>query len=205
MPRRSLEYMDRQRLRFCEAAMACFRRKGVVATSLTDICNETGLTMGALYKLFNSRDDLLEATLQFLLTRRNNRLRGDTWDDLKIALLTYRDELEHNPFWRELQGVADWNERLRTLRVREATYILSQIEQQLETYTANREIRPPFDLRRTAHLISVIFDGSLTEVRTDEALRVDQEDFGTYLDLAVGFTGLKPHPRAPHLASVGSE
>jgi len=44
MPKRSPEYMQQQRLRFCEAAMACFRRKGVVATSLNDICEEAGLS-----------------------------------------------------------------------------------------------------------------------------------------------------------------
>jgi AcrR family transcriptional regulator len=43
----------------------------VAATNLTDICAEAGLSMGALYKHFSSREDLLEAILQLRLQHRN--------------------------------------------------------------------------------------------------------------------------------------
>ena len=45
MPRRTPEYMLSQRLRFCEGAMVCFRRKGIAATNLNDM-NRAGSTGG---------------------------------------------------------------------------------------------------------------------------------------------------------------
>lgn len=186
MPKRSADYMLGRRVAFCEAALACFRRKGVVATSLTDICEETGLSMGALYKHFSSRDELLVAVLQYRLTSRNEALKGDNWDDLKAAILAFREEMSGDPFWREFQGVADWNAGLHDLRVAEGQAILVQVEQFLRRYAEAGEIAPTLDLRRTAHLVSVIIDGSMVALRSDAALRVGLEDLAAYLDLAVG-------------------
>ncbi|WP_162935723.1 TetR/AcrR family transcriptional regulator [Tsuneonella amylolytica] len=186
MPKRSREYMDSQRLRFCEAAMACFSRNGVVATNLTDICDETGLSMGALYKHFASRDELLVAVLQLRLEHRNALLRGETWAELRDALLRYRNDLDGLPFWRELQAMADWNERLAGIRVEQAGLILAQIKEQLARYVATGEISPAFDLSRTTQLVSIIFEGSLTSVRSSGDLHIVLEDLADYLDLAVG-------------------
>lgn len=187
MPRRSPEYMQNQRLRFCEAAMACFSRKGVTASNLTDICDEAGLSMGALYKHFSSREDLLEAVLQLQLTRRNELLVGKSWTDLRGGIVRYRQQLEQSPFWRELEGVVDWNQRLKSVRIREGRVILEQLRWQLEAYAEAGEIAPPFDLTRTAQLVSVVFSGSLANVRASGDLAVSLDDFTAYLDLAVGY------------------
>lgn len=186
MPKRSKEYMQAQRLRFCEAAVACFRRKGVTATNLTDICNESGLSMGALYKHFSSREDLLEAVLQLRLDHRDALLNGATWADLRAALVQYRRELEQNPFWREFDGVADWNKRLSQMRVKGGVFILGQMEGHLARFAAAGDIKPVFDLNRTAQLVSIVFDGSLTNVRSSSELSVDLADLAAYLDLVVG-------------------
>ncbi|KRB86537.1 hypothetical protein ASE00_07525 [Sphingomonas sp. Root710] len=178
--------MESQRLRFCEAAMACFSRKGVAASNLNDICEEAGLSMGALYKHFSSREDLLEAILQLRSERRNAMLRGETWLDLRSALVNYWRELQGLPFWREFQGVSDWSEQLRKLRLQQARLILMQIQTQLEGYMARGEINPPFDLARTAQLVSIIFDGSSTGIRSSGELHIMLEDLAAYLDFAVG-------------------
>lgn len=186
MPKRSPEYMEGQRTRFCEAAIACFRRKGVVASNLTDICEESGLSMGALYKHFSSRDDLLEAVLEQRLAWRNELLRGSNWSELRMALLDYREDADDNPFWREFNGVVDWNDKLREIRVREGRVILAQIEQLLERYAAAGEIGPPFDIKHTAQLLSIIIDGSMVGVRSAPKLSVSIAELSAYLDFAVG-------------------
>jgi AcrR family transcriptional regulator len=186
MPKRSAEYMQQQRLRFCEAAMACFRRKGVVATSLNDICEEAGLSMGALYKHFSSRDELLEAMLQLRLEQRNAMLHGASWPDMRDAILRLREDSDVNPFWREFMALADLNDRMRDLRIHEAGVILAQVEQQLRRYIDAGEIQPAFAPRQTAQLISIIFDGSLIEVRRAARLRVSLDELAAYLDHAVG-------------------
>lgn len=189
MPKRSAEYMESQRLRFCEAAMACFSRKGVAASNLTDICEEAGLSMGALYKHFTSRDELLEAILQLRSEHRNSMLRGETWADLRMALVDYWRELQALPFWREFLGVSDWNDQLRNLRIEQARVILTQLQTQLEVFAARGEINPPFDLARTAQLLSIIFDGSTTGMRSSGEFHIMLDDLGAYLDFAVGLRG----------------
>lgn len=186
MPKRSPEYMETQRLRFCEAAMACFSRKGVAASNLTDICEEAGLSMGALYKHFTSREDLLEAILQLRFERRNTMLRGDTWADLRTGIINYWRELQGLPFWREFQGISDWSEQLRKARLQQAQFILAQIEGQLSEFTTRGEIDPPFDLPRTAQLVSIIFDGSAIGMRSSGELHIMLDDLAGYLDFAVG-------------------
>jgi AcrR family transcriptional regulator len=186
MPKRSREYMDQQRLRFCEAAMACFRRKGVVASNLNDICEEAGLSMGALYKHFSSRDELLEAILALRLEQRNAMLHGESWPELRAAILRLREDHDQNAFWREFLAMADLHDRMRELRVHEAGVILAQVQQQLRRYADAGEVVPPFPLRQTAQLVSVIFDGSLIEVRSAAKLRVSLDELAAYLDHAVG-------------------
>jgi len=192
MPRRSPEYMDGQRRRFCEAAIRCFKLRGVVATNLTMICEETGLSMGAFYKLYSSRDDLLEAVYLMRFVDRNERLHGATWTDLRKAMLAYREKLAQEPFWREMDGLADWDSRLLKLRLRQATIILSQIAQQLERYKAAGEIQPALDVERTAQLVSVIFDGSTSVVRQSSQLHVSGRDLSHFFDLAVGAVPTAP-------------
>jgi AcrR family transcriptional regulator len=175
-----------QRLRFCEAAMACFRRKGVAATNLTDICVETGLSMGALYKHFPNRDALLSAVFDLRLSQRNDALRGRTWKELRRALLAARSDQGSDSFWREFSAMADWNEALQEIRVRQFQSALKYLSGQIAEFTAAGEIRPHFDPIRTTHLISLIFDGSAIAIRLANESLFNPKDIGEYLDFAVG-------------------
>jgi AcrR family transcriptional regulator len=186
MPKRSPEYMKQQRLRFCEAAMACFGRNGVVGTSINDICEEAGLSMGALYKHFAGRDELLEAVLELRFDERTGALHGRTWPEMRSAILGLRQETEKNPFWHEFMVLADRNERLREFRIYAAGLLLTQVMQQIRHYADAGEIVMPFELRQTAQLVSIIFDGSHVDIRATAKLRVSLDDLALYLDHAVG-------------------
>ncbi|WP_395106958.1 TetR/AcrR family transcriptional regulator [Actinomadura sp. SCN-SB] len=61
MPRVSEEYLERRRQQIVEAARRCFIRKGVHATSMQDIFAESGLSAGAVYRYFKSKNELIEA------------------------------------------------------------------------------------------------------------------------------------------------
>ncbi|MBN1810651.1 MAG: TetR/AcrR family transcriptional regulator [Anaerolineae bacterium] len=50
-----------RRTQIIEAALACFTRQGYVNTTMDDIAAESGLSKGAIYWYFKSKDDVFQA------------------------------------------------------------------------------------------------------------------------------------------------
>lgn len=61
MPRVSAEYLEQRRQHILDAARRCFARKGFYETSMQDVFRESGLSAGAVYRYFKSKDDLIQA------------------------------------------------------------------------------------------------------------------------------------------------
>ncbi|MBF6331691.1 TetR/AcrR family transcriptional regulator [Nocardia transvalensis] len=61
MPRVSEEHLERRRRQILDAAQECFARKGFHATSMQDVFTASGLSAGAVYRYFKSKDDLIAA------------------------------------------------------------------------------------------------------------------------------------------------
>jgi AcrR family transcriptional regulator len=61
MPRVSDEYMTLRREEILEAAKACFAREGFHAASMRDIYRECGLSPGAVYNHFASKEEIVRA------------------------------------------------------------------------------------------------------------------------------------------------
>jgi AcrR family transcriptional regulator len=60
---------EERRAQIIEAALACFTRKGYVNTTMDDIVAESGLSKGAIYWYFESKDDLFEAAANSVMER----------------------------------------------------------------------------------------------------------------------------------------
>jgi TetR/AcrR family fatty acid metabolism transcriptional regulator len=52
---------EERRAQIIEAALACFTRQGYVNTTIDDIAAESGLSKGAIYWYFKSKDDVFQA------------------------------------------------------------------------------------------------------------------------------------------------
>ncbi|WP_433478044.1 TetR/AcrR family transcriptional regulator [Spirillospora sp. CA-142024] len=63
MPRVSEEHLERRRRQIIDAARACFIRKGIHDTSMQDIFAEAGLSAGAVYRYFKSKNEIIEANI----------------------------------------------------------------------------------------------------------------------------------------------
>jgi TetR/AcrR family transcriptional regulator, transcriptional repressor of aconitase len=59
MPRVSAERLEATRTRILDAARRCFIRNGFHVTSMQDIQGEAGLSAGAVYRHFKSKDELI--------------------------------------------------------------------------------------------------------------------------------------------------
>ncbi|MBV1851656.1 TetR/AcrR family transcriptional regulator [Catellatospora tritici] len=61
MPRVSEAHLAARRQQIIEAARVCFSRNGFHATSMQDVISEAGLSVGAFYRYFRSKEDLIQA------------------------------------------------------------------------------------------------------------------------------------------------
>ncbi|MET0419467.1 MAG: TetR/AcrR family transcriptional regulator [Actinoplanes sp.] len=61
MPRVSEEHLTARREQILTAARACFLRKGLHNTSMQDLIQEAGLSVGAVYRYFKSKNEIISA------------------------------------------------------------------------------------------------------------------------------------------------
>ncbi|MFI2415782.1 TetR/AcrR family transcriptional regulator [Streptomyces sp. NPDC018947] len=61
MARVSQAHLDARRQQIIAGARRCFTRNGFHATSMQDVFKETDLSTGAVYRYFNSKDELIQA------------------------------------------------------------------------------------------------------------------------------------------------
>jgi AcrR family transcriptional regulator len=83
MPRVSEEHLERRRQQILDAAQLCFARKGFHETSMQDVFAESGMSAGAVYRYFKSKNDIVAA----LATSTTTALRA------KMAETIHRDPL----------------------------------------------------------------------------------------------------------------
>tara|TARA_B100000678_G_scaffold159545_1_gene133373 strand:- start:2133 stop:2720 length:588 start_codon:yes stop_codon:yes gene_type:complete len=70
MPKISDARRDARRAEILDAALRCFSRSGYQRTSMADIITESGLSAGAIYGYFASKQDLVLAVASRLLEER---------------------------------------------------------------------------------------------------------------------------------------
>src|SRR5215218_9949850 len=65
MPKVTEEYTLARRQQIIDAAYRCFARKGFHQTTMREIYAEAGLSPGAIYHYFASKEDIIEASFIF--------------------------------------------------------------------------------------------------------------------------------------------
>lgn len=60
MPKVTEAHLEARRQQILDAAWACFARKGYHQTTMQDICRESGLSPGAIYRYFASKETILK-------------------------------------------------------------------------------------------------------------------------------------------------
>jgi len=61
VPKVSQEYLDGRRSEILDAAILCFARDGFHRTTMKDIVRESGLSPGAIYNYFQSKEEIIAA------------------------------------------------------------------------------------------------------------------------------------------------
>src|SRR5215470_14469519 len=124
MPKISQAKRDARQQQILNAALACFSEDGFHQTGMADIVKRSGLSHGAVYLYFQSKDDLIEA-LADDRHRREAVLNsvaqgsGDPLERLNALVRVYAQWLT-DPAGeaRRRVGIHGWAEALRNRRVR---------------------------------------------------------------------------------------
>lgn len=65
MPKVPPEHSDQRRAQILDAAFLCFSEKGFHQTTMREIFEQAGLSAGAVYSYFKSKDEILEALVEW--------------------------------------------------------------------------------------------------------------------------------------------
>ncbi|HEV8575226.1 MAG TPA: TetR family transcriptional regulator [Dehalococcoidia bacterium] len=64
MPKVTEAYLEARRAEILDAAWRCLARKGYHQTTMQDVCEESGLSYGAIYRYFASKEEILHAIFE---------------------------------------------------------------------------------------------------------------------------------------------
>ena len=87
MPKRDVAYMQGQQDLIVQAALECMIEKGVPETSLRDICKRAGVSIGAFYVHFSSREELILAACAYDSDVYAFDPLPDTWEEFASAII----------------------------------------------------------------------------------------------------------------------
>lgn len=85
MPKVTQEHLDARRQQIINAARARFASHGFARTSMTDLVAESGLSIGAIYRYFSSKDEIVTAICE----QSSNVLPTELTDDAVHAFLEH--------------------------------------------------------------------------------------------------------------------
>ena len=139
MPRVDDQYLESRRREIVDAAMTCFSREGFHRTTMQDIVRETGLSAGAIYRYFKSKEDIVAAIAEEWVGRGRRRLgrRGGR------GLFAWRDWRGRWPFHASARGS---RRSRRTFRNRLHDQRLVRVQHQEREH--DREQNASFHYRR---------------------------------------------------------
>lgn len=104
MPKRDARYMEEQREMIARAALRCMLEKGVAATSTREVCNYAGISKGALYVHFKTREDIIVAAAEYHGWLRLDPV--DSWADYEERILSLTDPVATSETHRQLMAVS---------------------------------------------------------------------------------------------------
>jgi AcrR family transcriptional regulator len=172
LPKITAAHEQQRREQILSAAMACFARQGYHATSMDDVVRESGLSVGAIYTYFSSKEDLFlaladarsEQTLAYMsdLFRRPGPMADKSREAIDFFFQHLTDEFV--PLARI--GVEFLSEAARSGRIQERQQARLDTVRQFYLWLLREaqqqgEIRADVDVEPAAELMMALNEGIL--------------------------------------------
>jgi len=119
MPKVSQEYRDARRAQILDAARRCFLRNGFHETSMQDLFAESGMSSGAVYRYFASKQDVVLAialeNMHAVMAMIHGQATSRPQDSLGTAISEVLDVIRKKHASDHLGAIAVlvWSEALR--------------------------------------------------------------------------------------------
>ncbi len=180
-----------RRAQILTAAQACFGKAGYHDTKMDDIVRAVGLSKGAIYWHFKSKDEIFLA----LFDRFEGEIFG-AWDALEdenaLEVLRLESEIVLDALLRDRSFVEMWTEFLKHRLVRERfAAIYRQSRARLKT-TIDRGIESgviaPCDPEHAAAMLTAVIEGLLLQALADSSFDPRRVWPTTWKILSTGLT-----------------
>jgi len=126
-----------------EAALSLFRAKGYAATSVDDLCRQAGVTKGAFFHHFRSKEELAVAAAQF-------------WSETTSALFASAPYHQYPDPRDRIMGYLDFRRAIMDGELPEITCLAGTMVQ--ECYATHPAIRLACDASISAHANTLAAD-----------------------------------------------
>lgn len=183
MPRVSEAYLEARREQILQASWACFHRAGYHRTTIQDIADEAGMSPGAVYRYFDSKEDIFAGTAQMHLSRARSNLEAAGMDD---DLWRIFSEHIRTQFARKAPDdcqfgqllVEVWGEALRNPRVLEicrANFesVRTSLAVLVKLHQQHGRIESDLDPFSVARVMMSLFQGAVVQSTIDDSLDID--------------------------------
>ncbi len=212
MPKISEEKRDSRRQQILDAALACFSDNGFHQTGMADIIRQSGLSAGAVYLYFQSKDDLIEA-LADDRHRQEAALNsvalgsGDPREALRALIHVYVHWLtDPAGELRRRVSIHGWAEALRNRRVH--AHVVEGIDMPramivalLERAQHERLMRKDVSADAVARVLIALFQGFVLQASWGEPIDVDACAL-TIEHMLEGLMTPAPAPKAKRASKV---
>jgi AcrR family transcriptional regulator len=165
MPKMILEYKKAVISKIMQTALEIFSKNGYRGTTMDDIAKELGVSKGALYSYFKSKDDILKEIFQ-----SNHQILRETLcksvegqDYLQTMEKAYKlmtekyHEFVHTSF--ELFALASHDKNIRNIIREDHEKDVEVISELLQNLKEKGKIRTDVDPRIMARLVDALFTG----------------------------------------------
>lgn len=172
---------EEQRRRILDAAIVCFSRGGFHATGMQALCAEAGMSPGALYRYFPSKDAIIEAIVERdradIPAQLGPLLEAE--EVIPAVIEAARQFLVGNlrpdslPLYPELVSEAVRNPAVHEIMNRCDDEVGSIIQQVIERGQKLGQIHPGLDPRQTVRLLMALTDGVLMRLLLEPEAELD--------------------------------
>jgi AcrR family transcriptional regulator len=206
MPKVSPEHLEARRQQILDAALTCFDRAGFHGASMQDVFEEAGLSTGAVYRYFSSKEDIVVALAAQRHTKEAALIdEALQVDDPRAALhrladLYFEWLVDPDEQRRRRIGVQIWAEAVHNERLRAA--VQAGADQRrlltglLEKAKQQNLLEPAADVEAMTRVYLALFQGFLIQQAWQPDL--DVAPYLGQLHLIIDSTMPSPVNGGPH-------